>query len=180
MVEYIEKAIDLTKKYNQFKSKNDLIIDIVNVIDNINESQAEATAGAICKVITFWIEAYSKELIDLEFIEFYDNAIQNKEVVRDKDDKYVWCSLELEDWGEKYDITINRIKSFNQFVNYKRDSEFLGIVRIETKGGYHSIIAYRDASGKLKISDTGRRGIDVNLFDYVNEENFKYFTEMEI
>mgnify|MGYP007112959163 CR=1 FL=1 len=33
MIEYIEKAIDLTRNYNQFKSRNDLICDIIDVLD---------------------------------------------------------------------------------------------------------------------------------------------------
>lgn len=179
MIEYIETAIDLTKKYNQFKSKNDLIIDIVNVTD-ADEIQAESTAASICKVLTFWIEAYSKNLTDYEFIEFYDDCITHGYVIKDKKGFYTYLALSLDKLAEKYDISLYKINSFKDFVNYKRNDEFMGTVRIEKNDNMHSIICYRDAGGKLKISDTGRRGIDVNLFDFINEDNFKYCTIMEV
>lgn len=179
MIEYIEKAIDLTKKYSQLKSKNHLIMDIMNVCE-CDEDTAEETAEAICKVVTFWIEAFSKELFDYEFIEYYQKCLDSDYVIKDKRGYYTYLALTLAQLAEKYDFEIKEINSFQEFCNYKKNEEFLGIVRIKTKSGMHSIICYRDASGKLKLSDTWDRGYDVDFFKFVNEDNFKYFTELSI
>ena len=179
MVEYIEKSIDLTRNYNQFKSRNDLICDIIDVLD-VTEDIAEDTAAAICKVVTFWIEAYSKGLIDIDFPEFYKKCIDEKYVVKDKHGFYTYLALSLEQLADKFDIQLYEIKTFPELQSFCRNEEFLGTVRIEKKNNMHSMICYRNADGRLRISDTGRRGIDVNLFEFVNEENFKYCTVMEV
>src|SRR5690606_22720439 len=112
---------------------------------------------------------YSKELIDIDFPEFYKNCIDEKYVVKDKHGFYTYLALTLEQLADKFDIQLYEIKTFPELQSYCRNEEFLGTVRIEKNNNMHSMICYRNAAGKLRISDTGRRGIDINLFDYVNE-----------
>ena len=180
MIEYIERAIDLVRERNQYKTPNLLTAEIQDALI-LNESQAIDTAKKICKVLTFWVEGFSKDLIDMDFTEFYKHCIDQKYIVQDSKGLYVWMALSFEDMAEKFDIEVNTIDNFRAFTKYKNKDEFLGVIRIKSaSGGKHSIITYRNSGNKLKISDTYRRGIDVNFFDYITEDNFLYFNEMEL
>lgn len=178
MIEYIEKAIELVSERNQFKTPNLLTEEIQHAII-INQEQAIETAEGLCKVLTFWIEAYSKELIDFSFTEYYKLCIDKGYIVQSQSGLYTWMALSLDDFADRFDIEISEIGSFRKFCNYKKNDEFLGTLRIKSKsGGLHSLVAFRNQAGQLKIADTSSRGIDVDLHKHINENNFKYFTEM--
>ena len=175
MIKAIETANDLVRRYSQIKTPNELTDQIQKGIV-LNQDQACETAEGICKAVTFWIEAYSKDLIDMPFGEFYGYCCQKGYITKsDMTDLYTWVALSIEDLADKFDISVDRIKDFRQLERFEKD-EWLGTVR--KFRSWHSMIAFRNMDGKLRLSDTWNRGIDKPFFDYINEDNFKYLTIM--
>ena len=177
MIKAIETANDLVRRYNQFRTPNELTDEIQRATD-INQDEACETAEAICKVETFWIEAFSKGLTDMAFFEFYEYCIKHGYVVKSgKTGLYAYLALSVEDLADKFDIAVDKFSDFRE-VEKIDPNEWLGIVRKDHS--WHSMICFKNMDSKLRISDTSKRGIDKPFFDYITEENFKYITIMSM
>lgn len=177
MIEIITKASELVQRFNQINTPNELTEEI-QIATGCTEADAIKTAKTICKVICFYIEAYSKGFIDTSFSEFYRECIRRKYIIKNRvDGAYTYLALTLFDMSKRFDIPLHEEYNFERFCEYSPDDEFIGTVRIDRYGSMHSMICYRDLSGKLKLDDTYRRGIGVNFFDFVDDRNFKYYTE---
>jgi hypothetical protein len=175
----IERAIELVSARNQYRTPN-LLTDEIQEGANVSQEVAVRTARGICKILTFWIEAHSKDLIDESFPEFYSDCIRKGYITKSGSGIYTWMALNIEPLGALYNIDVNTVNSFEEFAEYKRDEVFLGTVRISAGSGLHSIVCGRNAGGFARLHDTSTRGTDENLFEFVTPDNFKYFTEFVI
>ena len=177
MIKAIETANDLVRRYNQFKTPNELTDQIIEAT-GITQDKACDTAEAICKVVTFWIEATAKELIDMTFSEFYKHCIKKGYITRsEKTGLYTWMALSVEELAKKFDIMVDKISDFEEIGNISND-EWLGTVRKDHS--WHSMICFKNLDSRMRISDTSKRGIDQPFYKSIDEDNFKYITIMSM
>jgi len=176
---------------NSIKIRNQFIFNSINVLlpevktaFGYNDINAKKFIASICKLITFWFEAYYKNLFSYDVISFLRKCV-NEGIIR-KEDAYLNESLGFYDgifqksFAEKFNINATGMNNYKNFIIWAlKQKEFVGTLRIinSKETGKHSLIVYKQ-NNSLFISDTSSRGIGVPFEKFINEKNFIYFTSL--
>lgn len=166
-----------------FNSKN-ILLNEVKIAFKFDEIQAKKSIGSICKLITFGLEAISKNLIKDDVIAFLIICKDNHWIR--PEDSYLLESFGFYDgvfqisFAKKFGINVIGSNNYEEFITWSLTQiEFIGTLRIinAKKTGKHSLIVYK-TNGVLFISDTSNRGIGVPFENYITINNFIYFTSL--
>jgi len=183
--------MDIIKLNNSIATRNQFVFDSKNLLlkevktaFEFNDIQAKKSIGSICKLITFGLEAISKNLIEDSVIAFLSKCKNNHWIK--PEDSYLLESFGFYDgvfqilFAKKFGIDVIGSNNYEEFITWSlTQTEFIGTLRIinAKKTGRHSLIVYK-INGIMFISDTSNRGIGVLFEDYININNFIYFTSL--
>lgn len=183
MTALIKSLREMIIPRNQFEFKsNNVLLGEVKTAFGYNDVDAKIFISSICKLLTFYIEAYVKGFLVIDVVTFLRVCVNSGWVK--KEDAYVNESLGFYDGvfqkslAEKFKINAMGIGSYEEFITWSlTQKEFIGTLRIQNKSktGKHSLIVYKN-EGNMFIDDTSSRGIDEPFEKHINIDNFVYFT----
>lgn len=166
---------------NQFPKKPNLLTNELITATGFDSKKAMKLQQSVCKALTFWLEGFNKNLLNLDFTAYYKKCIDNNWIRKDD----AWLNLEFgfvdnvlkTEFADKFNIKVFGINNYDEFISWaNKQDHFLGTLRIVSKsGGKHSLETYKQDS-KLYISDTSSRGIGTLFSKEINSKNFIYFT----
>lgn len=175
--EQINLIIRLVIELSQKNPKN--LIKAIKATEVVDDPATAATSA--CKIICFYVEAFTKGFIKNTFTEFIKHCVENGTINAED----FWLNKLPKDMLKEYSpaASVMRTDSFAEYKRLMSKGNIIGMLRIITgkdangNDKKHSIMSY-SLDGKAMIADTSYRGVGVDAYKYVDEKNFVYFEYM--
>ena len=154
-------------------------------IKNAGIKDYARAAYSACKLNCLYIEMFTKNLYTRDYTSFIIDCVA-RDHVRARD---FWLNSTQERIVDDLygsGAVVKEIDVYDDYVKFLKEGMNVGTVRIVTgkypngKDKKHSIISFSDPATKSPvISDTGRRGTQVDAKKFIDKDNFSYFTHIE-
>jgi hypothetical protein len=178
MYDLIDK---LCTEYTQEKPSR-MDADIMTAL-KCDAKKARYLAVRACKVFCFWLELYTKGMLEMSFAKFFEYGVKGSMIDAEN------CNMMktqidilkiIKTQGHIKGAKMDEVNNLEKFKVYNLEENWTGTIRIETgKDKYHSIPCY-NMNGEIKLSDISYRGKRVDPFKkYITAANFRYMTSIK-
>lgn len=169
MMEEITLLHDYVKNYSQKNPASELYKELETIFP---PSEASACGATSCKVLTFWIEATVKKLMEISYVDYFRKLIDDRLATPEN----AYLLIDLESLAGEFKIEIATYSDYQEIFNYRTGEFWYGTLRFRPNGGWHSMIIYNTPGEGIKTADTSYRLFGSDTGKYLTKRNFKYLT----